>query len=126
MRAIQVLEDLTVRGNDVDTPRPGQGQALVRVHAAGVCGTDLHIVDGMIKPDAYPMTLGHDVQIGAADAGRVHPDQGLSLAGMRRVDVVAAHGEVLQDLDRSHRSLPFLANMVSASRRQDELRRVSS
>jgi propanol-preferring alcohol dehydrogenase len=60
MRAIQVLEDLTVRGSDVDTPRPGQGQALVRVHAAGVCGTDLHIVDGMIKPAAYPMTLGHE------------------------------------------------------------------
>jgi hypothetical protein len=39
MRAIQVQEDLTVRGNDVDTPRPGQGQALVRVQAAGVCGT---------------------------------------------------------------------------------------
>jgi alcohol dehydrogenase, propanol-preferring len=33
---------------------------LVRVHAAGVCGTDLHILDGMIKPDAYPMTLGHE------------------------------------------------------------------
>ena len=33
---------------------------LVRVHAAGVCGTDLHILDGMIKPDPYPMTLGHE------------------------------------------------------------------
>jgi alcohol dehydrogenase, propanol-preferring len=60
MRAIQVQEDLTVRGSDVETPRPGRGEALVRVHAAGVCGTDLHIVDGMIKPDAYPMTLGHE------------------------------------------------------------------
>jgi alcohol dehydrogenase, propanol-preferring len=60
MRAIQVQEDLTVRGSDIETPRPGQGEALVRVHAAGVCGTDLHIVDGMIKPDAYPMTLGHE------------------------------------------------------------------
>jgi alcohol dehydrogenase, propanol-preferring len=60
MRAIQVHQDLTVHGSDVDTPRPGQGQALVRVHAAGVCGTDLHIVDGMIKPDTYPMTLGHE------------------------------------------------------------------
>ena len=32
----------------------------MRVHAAGVCGTDLHILDGMIKPDPYPMTLGHE------------------------------------------------------------------
>jgi alcohol dehydrogenase, propanol-preferring len=33
---------------------------LVRIKAAGVCGTDLHILDGMIKPDPYPMTLGHE------------------------------------------------------------------
>ena len=60
MRAIQVREDLTVRCGEVETPRPGPGEALVRVHAAGVCGTDLHIMDGMIKPDSYPMTLGHE------------------------------------------------------------------
>jgi alcohol dehydrogenase, propanol-preferring len=60
MQAIQVQEDLTVHGSDVDKPKPGQGEVLVQVHAAGVCGTDLHIVDGMIKPDTYPMTLGHE------------------------------------------------------------------
>jgi alcohol dehydrogenase, propanol-preferring len=60
MRAIQVQQDLTVVPSEIETPRPGPGQALVRVHAAGVCGTDLHIVDGMIKPDSYPMTLGHE------------------------------------------------------------------
>ena len=60
MRAIQVQDDLTLRDTDIDTPQPGQGEVLVRVHAAGVCGTDLHIMDGMIKPDAYPMTLGHE------------------------------------------------------------------
>src|SRR5215469_13708961 len=54
MRAIQVQQDLTVRPSEVETPRPGPGDALIRIHAAGVCGTDLHIVDGMIKPDAYP------------------------------------------------------------------------
>ena len=32
----------------------------MRIHAAGVCGTDLHILDGMIKPDPYPMILGHE------------------------------------------------------------------
>jgi alcohol dehydrogenase, propanol-preferring len=73
MRAIQVQEDLTVRGSDVQVPQPGPGEALVRVRAAGVCGTDLHIVDGMIKPDAYPMTLGHEAagvveQVGAGVA----------------------------------------------------------
>jgi propanol-preferring alcohol dehydrogenase len=69
MRAIQVQQDLTVRTSEVETPRPGPGQALIRIHAAGVCGTDLHIVDGMIKPDAYPMTLGHEAAGTVEEAG---------------------------------------------------------
>ena len=60
MRAARIFEDLTLRLEDVPEPVPGAGQVLVRIHAAGVCGTDLHILDGMIKPDPYPMTLGHE------------------------------------------------------------------
>jgi propanol-preferring alcohol dehydrogenase len=60
MRAAQIYEDLTLRVADVPEPALRPGQALVRVHAAGVCGTDLHILDGMIKPDPYPMILGHE------------------------------------------------------------------
>ena len=60
MRAARIFEDLTLRLEDVPEPVPRVGQVLVRIHAAGVCGTDLHILDGMIKPDPYPMTLGHE------------------------------------------------------------------
>jgi propanol-preferring alcohol dehydrogenase len=60
MRAARIHEDLVLRVDDIDEPKPGPGEVLVRVHAAGVCGTDLHILDGMIKPDPYPMTLGHE------------------------------------------------------------------
>ncbi|MEA2579730.1 MAG: alcohol dehydrogenase, propanol-preferring [Actinomycetota bacterium] len=60
MQAARIHEDLTLRLDDVDTPTPGRGEVLVRIHAAGVCGTDLHILDGMIKPDPYPMILGHE------------------------------------------------------------------
>ncbi|MGZ4130456.1 MAG: alcohol dehydrogenase catalytic domain-containing protein [Actinomycetota bacterium] len=60
MRAVRIHEDLTLRLDDVEDLKPSPGEVLVRVHAAGVCGTDLHILDGMIKPDAYPMTLGHE------------------------------------------------------------------
>jgi alcohol dehydrogenase, propanol-preferring len=69
MRAIQIRQDLTLRCDEVETPRPGPGEALVRVHAAGVCGTDLHIMDGMIKPDSYPMTLGHEAAGIVVEAG---------------------------------------------------------
>jgi len=60
MRAARIHEDLTLRLDQIDDPTPRQGEVLVRIHAAGVCGTDLHILDGMIKPDPYPMTLGHE------------------------------------------------------------------
>src|SRR2546422_343080 len=60
MRAARIFEDLTLRLEEIEDPKPGPGEVLVRIHAAGVCGTDLHILDGMIKPDPYPMTLGHE------------------------------------------------------------------
>lgn len=60
MRAARIFEDLSLSVVDMDVPDPGPGEVLVRIHAAGVCGTDLHILDGMIKPDPYPMTLGHE------------------------------------------------------------------
>jgi alcohol dehydrogenase, propanol-preferring len=75
MRAARIFEDLTLRVEDVADPAPGPGQALVRIHAAGVCGTDLHILDGMIKPDPYPMTLGHEAA-GIVEAAA--PETGLS------------------------------------------------
>lgn len=60
MKAARVHEDLSLKIEDVERPAPGPGDALVRLHAAGVCATDLHIMDGMIKPDAYPMIIGHE------------------------------------------------------------------
>ena len=69
MRAAQVHEDLSLRVSDVDKPPPGTGEAVVRLYAAGVCATDLHILDGMIKPDAYPMTIGHETAGIVEEAG---------------------------------------------------------
>lgn len=42
-------------------PRPGPGEILVRVHACGVCRTDLHIVDGDLVPPSWPVIPGHEV-----------------------------------------------------------------
>jgi propanol-preferring alcohol dehydrogenase len=50
-------------------PRPGSGQVLVRVHACGVCRTDLHLVDGEL-PDAHsPIIPGHEVVGTVAELG---------------------------------------------------------
>jgi len=47
-------------------PKPGPGQVRVRVHACGVCGTDLHLWRGDF-PVALPIVAGHE-PAGVVDA----------------------------------------------------------
>lgn len=42
-------------------PAPGPGEVLVRVHACGVCRTDLHILDGELPPHRDAVIPGHEV-----------------------------------------------------------------
>jgi S-(hydroxymethyl)glutathione dehydrogenase / alcohol dehydrogenase len=39
---------------------PRRGEVLVRVAAAGVCHSDLHLSDGSLGPGRWPMVLGHE------------------------------------------------------------------
>ena len=48
-----------VQLTEVLVPEPGQGEALVRVQACGVCHTDLHYKMGGIGDD-FPYLLGHE------------------------------------------------------------------
>ena len=52
-------------------PLPRQGEVLVRVARAGVCGTDLHIFDGTQPYFEYPRIIGHELagHIESAPAG---------------------------------------------------------
>lgn len=42
---------------------PGPGEALVRVHRVGVCGTDLHAFRGRQPFFSYPRVLGHELGV---------------------------------------------------------------
>jgi (R,R)-butanediol dehydrogenase/meso-butanediol dehydrogenase/diacetyl reductase len=52
---------------DVPSPEPGAGQVLVRVHACGICGSDLHYYAGAEPPPA--VCLGHEIAGRVATAG---------------------------------------------------------
>jgi Zn-dependent alcohol dehydrogenase len=39
---------------------PGPGEVLVRVGAAGVCHSDLHLADGALGAGRWPVVLGHE------------------------------------------------------------------
>jgi 2-desacetyl-2-hydroxyethyl bacteriochlorophyllide A dehydrogenase len=59
---------------EAPTPRPAEGEALVRIQRIGVCGTDLHAFRGRQPFFSYPRILGHElageiVEIGANDRG---------------------------------------------------------
>jgi L-iditol 2-dehydrogenase len=51
-----------------DEPSPGPGQVLLEVVGAGVCGTDLHILDDEF-PSAPPVTMGHEVSAVVGEVG---------------------------------------------------------
>jgi propanol-preferring alcohol dehydrogenase len=42
-------------------PAPQPGQLLLRVHACGVCRTDLHVIDGDLPFPGAPLVPGHEI-----------------------------------------------------------------
>jgi alcohol dehydrogenase, propanol-preferring len=50
-----------LRAAELERPSPGPGQALLRVHACGVCRTDLHVVDGDLHDPKLPLVPGHQI-----------------------------------------------------------------
>src|SRR5690242_4762040 len=46
---------------ELEDPTPGPGQVLIRVHACGVCRTDLHILDGELSEPKLPLVPGHQI-----------------------------------------------------------------
>jgi propanol-preferring alcohol dehydrogenase len=45
----------------VPVPVPGPGDLLIRVHACGICRTDLHVFDGELADPKLPLILGHEI-----------------------------------------------------------------
>jgi propanol-preferring alcohol dehydrogenase len=54
---------------DIPVPTPGPGQILLRVRACGVCRTDLHVVEGELKPLRDHVIPGHQI-VGEANGAR--------------------------------------------------------
>jgi threonine 3-dehydrogenase len=79
---------------EVPVPACGPSDALIRVHAAGVCGTDLHIwewdawASGRLKP---PVTIGHEFAGRIERLGSEAEAEGLLKVG----DLVTAEGHIV-------------------------------
>ena len=53
---------------EVDTPKPGPGEVLVRLQSSGICGTDLKIYEGAIST-RYPLIMGHEMSGEVVEGG---------------------------------------------------------
>jgi len=70
MRAIRLEEPKKFQYLDIDPPSaPGPGQALVRTHRMGICGTDLSGFLGKMPFFKYPRIPGHELGVEVLDVG---------------------------------------------------------
>lgn len=70
MRAIQIAEPKTMRRIEIAEPgRPGPGQALVRTHRMGVCGTDVSCYLGKFPFFDFPRIPGHELGVEVLEVG---------------------------------------------------------
>jgi hypothetical protein len=53
-----------------DPPAPAPGEALVRVHRVGVCGSDLHAFRGKQPFFTYPRVVGHELGVEIVALGK--------------------------------------------------------
>ncbi len=60
MRAVIIERPGEMRVDDVPAPEAGPGEVVVKVGACGICGTDIHILDGEFPPTTYPIIPGHE------------------------------------------------------------------
>jgi len=83
---------------DTPVPAPGPGEALVRIHRSGLCGTDLLVSDdtyrGRNRPVPCPLILGHEA---AGEIVELGPNTKGPAAGTRvAIEAVSGCGTCFQ------------------------------
>ena len=59
MRAVVIQEPGVIEVTEVPDPEPGPKDVIVKVAGCGICGTDLHILEGEFAP-TLPVVPGHE------------------------------------------------------------------
>lgn len=89
------VESHPLRMADVPKPEPANGEVLVKVHACGVCRTDLHVVEGELAPRKSPVIPGHQV-VGVVEssgpgASRLEIGTRAGIAWLHRTDGICEY-----------------------------------
>jgi 2-desacetyl-2-hydroxyethyl bacteriochlorophyllide A dehydrogenase len=60
MRAAVIVKPNQVVVGDVDVPKVGRGEILIRIKYCGICGTDVSILRGIYSSEYLPLIPGHE------------------------------------------------------------------
>lgn len=71
MKALVYTKPRSLTYRDEAEPEPRPGEALVRIRAAGICGSDMHAFHGHDPRRVPPLILGHEAA-GECLSGRYH------------------------------------------------------
>ncbi len=71
MKALIYTGPQRLEYRDAPDPAPGPGEALVRVEAVGICGSDMHAFLGHDERRPAPLILGHEAAGTLPDGARV-------------------------------------------------------
>lgn len=69
MKALVLTAASTFELQDVPTPSPAPGEVLVAVRACGICGSDVHGMDGSTGRRQPPIIMGHEAAGAVAAVG---------------------------------------------------------
>ncbi len=76
MRAAVFHGEKELSIEDVEAPKPGPDEVLVRVAACGICRTDLHYLHGVPTFKEPPLILGHEISGRVEEAAPGGPEVG--------------------------------------------------
>ena len=94
MHAVIIDAPGNMRIGRLPDPTPKPDELVIRVGACGICGTDLHIVDGDSPLVCYPIVPGHEFAGEVVAVGSNVP-QGI---GTRDMQVTVGTQSVLRPL----------------------------
>jgi 2-desacetyl-2-hydroxyethyl bacteriochlorophyllide A dehydrogenase len=60
MKAVVIEEPNRLAVRRIEDPTPVAGEAVIKVEACGICGTDIHVLRGEFAPTRYPIVPGHE------------------------------------------------------------------
>ena len=60
MKAVVIEKPGSMAVSRIEDPKPAAGEAVIKVDACGICGTDIHVLHGEFAPTRYPIVPGHE------------------------------------------------------------------